>query len=242
MSMYLALLEADRVELLTDGAVYDADGILRAVKTKVLTLPADRAAITSRGSSDKGNKLEKLVASMISRAGFDQAMENLAAILPEQSEAASADDFMHVELLIAAFSPTQGPTAFHFSTIAYDNIPAFQLRRVRIGIVNGNLMEEQHRQAIRAAGGFGAAVSLMEIGRRNKQPSLQFPDQAPKHSVGGHIDQTTVSAEGVSTRRIHVWADRIGHTIDPFANEANVFPMNRRQRRAAECQTKRSAL
>jgi hypothetical protein len=60
------------------------------------------------------------------------------------------------------------------------------------------------------------AVFMMGSMRRQKMPSPVNPDREPFHSVGCHVDLTTVRAIGCTTRRLHVWPeDVIGRPIAP---------------------------
>lgn len=50
MSAYLAVNYGDRIELLTDGAVYTEDGTLVMIREKVVRIASVPAAITARGA------------------------------------------------------------------------------------------------------------------------------------------------------------------------------------------------
>lgn len=60
------------------------------------------------------------------------------------------------------------------------------------------------------------AVYLMQGLRKESHLDLVTGERHPGSDhpiVGGHIDLTTITAEGVSQRRLHTWPDRVGERM-----------------------------
>jgi hypothetical protein len=57
-------------------------------------------------------------------------------------------------------------------------------------------------------------VELFETLRRH---SKRDSEVGPYHSVGGYLQYTTITREGISSRILKHWPDRTGHRIDPDA-------------------------
>jgi hypothetical protein len=66
----------------------------------------------------------------------------------------------------------------------------------------------------------------------------------PAHLVGGQVDLTIVSPQGVRIETLHRWDDKIGERIAPFIERQTVQSLpigNRQQRRAAERAMRKTA-
>lgn len=68
MSAYIALCHKDRVELLTDGAQYNAAGIVHGFTEKVTRVAGVPAAITTRGAVGPANTITKIAEKRRSRS------------------------------------------------------------------------------------------------------------------------------------------------------------------------------
>ncbi|MBB6013465.1 hypothetical protein HNR59_002854 [Aquamicrobium lusatiense] len=60
-----------------------------------------------------------------------------------------------------------------------------------------------------------ASAGLFEAFRRTKMVYLAHPEQPVLYAVGGHVDLTTVRAEGVSVERLRNWPDVVGEKNRP---------------------------
>lgn len=68
------------------------------------------------------------------------------------------------------------------------------------------------------------AVFFFDQMRRTKKPNVAYPDREDIYSIGGHLDFTVLTAEGHTSRRLHVWdEDVVGEKIDPL-REVNPDP------------------
>jgi hypothetical protein len=243
MSAFVALCREDRVELVTDGAVYEQDGTITDLPVKVETIQSPPCAMTMRGSSFLCEKIGTAVRSMIEGIGhFDVSMEMLQDsmhyfdwidTLKAQLDDPGAGD---VEMAIAGVSESKGPIVAYWSSRPNQKagVEPFRLYLYRTGIVQGFPMTDNQADAMRKSGGMSVlGVRALEVLRREGEGR---PGTYP-FIVGGHVDLTTVTGTDVATDRLHTWEeDKIGGRIDPFTADKNVVPirpMNRKQRRAA---------
>jgi hypothetical protein len=246
MSFYMATCFADRVEMLTDGAGYDGDGVLRRLERKVTLVPGHRVAITSRGHVGWGKKIAAGLTEAILRGGLDAAMLVFGAMLPGMAR--QMPPGQSSDVCVAGFSEADGPIVYYFRTADEPGfVEGWKLYSTRKTVVCGITHERAvgHIHAPIAAAGTlrDGGVRLMEIMRREKGINADGLTAAA-YIIGGFIDLTTISAAGVQTERIHTWPDdRIGEKINPFAGtnvtSLKATGMNRQQRRAAVREAKK---
>lgn len=249
MSFYMSTVYPDRVELLTDAAGWDNDGVLRTVRSKVTVVPGYPVAITSRGIYGRARRITDLLIEMVQRAGsFDLAMELLAEGLPTIKRAVPAGEA--VDFCIAGHSPEAGFAVYTFRTA--DEPPFVEgwklyasTETVVCGIDGGRHgRPDFHRQFLAAGTLRESGVKFVEMFRRakNTDGAMAGLSQEAYCNAGGFLELTTVTADGVRTERIHEWDDRVGERADPFRSRPNVaaFPaMSRQQRRAAERESRK---
>lgn len=212
MSAFYAIAYPDRVELLTDGAVYRDDGTLTDIRRKVWTSPATSIAVAGRGNT---RVVEALASAIICIAGcgsFDATIKAAQELLDDRRNKATPDD---VEMLICGISETAGPKILYFATCdPYGEGEPWVMLDMGDELGGGPMPELDGLDA--SDGLAGCAVPLLESMRRQKGANPTRPDLPPLHGIGGHIDYTVVSANGCAVERIHVWPDVVGKKIDPM--------------------------
>ncbi len=225
MSAFISHTYTDRIEILTDGAVYDAAGVLVGLKEKVYRFRFAPAALTVRGAGEPMNMIGYALDAVaaLSSGSFDAVLEFLPPMLDRMKGVGVGMDY---EMLIAGISDTHGPLHVYFTTAAYaDGIEAFKLYRMG-DLFGGGVMvpvEEQDKAGITNAAlkdSFAeTGTALMELMRRQKGLNPISPDTPEIHGVGGHVDHTVIRADGVITTRLRTWPDVIGEKINPFAHD-----------------------
>lgn len=226
MSAYLAVNYGDRIELLTDGAVYTEDGTLVMTREKVVRIASVPAAITARGAMGALNAVG-LYLEMVGlvTGSFDEAMVHLGGFVAKMKDKPPAA----FEMVICGISESEGPLMAYFcSEKVYPQFEPFVLYRIYDGDFAAGASLD-FPQTMKAAGltpddfREGLAVKgadLMELMRREPGPNPIRPDLPDLYGIGGHVDHTVIRAEGVTTTRLRTWPDVIGEKINPFAHDA----------------------
>lgn len=222
MSAFYAMNYGDRIELLTDGAVYTDDGTLIGVAEKVARLSSIPAAMTSRGDVGALAAFRLYLESAGARAGtFDGAMALFAATL----EGLKHRRVPACEIVVAGISETAGPTIAYAATVAmhadFEPFALYAIEGPEFGGGPAITLQDLRAAGLAPsdfAGGLaGRGADLFELMRRRKGPNPAMPGLPEIHGIGGHVDLTTVRATGATTTRLRTWPDAIGAKIDPFA-------------------------
>lgn len=239
MSAFLAVNYGDRIELLTDGAIYTEDGTLVATREKVVRIASVPAAITSRGAMGALNAVG-LYLEMVGlvTGSFDKTMVQLDGFVAKMKDKPPAA----FEMVICGISESEGPLMAYFcSAKVYPHFEPFTLYRIYDGDFCGgaglDIFQAMESEGIKAEdfreGLAAKGADLMELMRREPGPNPIRPDLPDQFGIGGHVDHTVIRADGVTTTRLRTWPDTIGEKIDPFAEDAPVT-ISRQQRRAMQ--------
>jgi hypothetical protein len=228
MSFYMGFCHSDRVEVLTDTAMYYEDSTLHSTAEKIHRIPGYDAIITSRGEVAFGERFATLIDYVFAQhQTYDSAIADFEARLPEIAR----DGAPPLDLMIAGISASRGPITHIFTTLALEDLKPWTLYTSTRGFMCANELEAgthagiaEKRVSIRDAG-----IQMMNWMRQAERQSMHTGE--PVYFIGGGIDLTTVSRAGVTTERIHQWADLPGKKLEP--SETNVVGLNRKQRRAA---------
>lgn len=219
MSAYYAVAYADRIELLTDGAIYTDDGVVVETREKVWRSERLPLAFAGRGNNSS-IQLMGLALDAVSIAGksIEEILEWLSGTLEtKRRQGAPAFDG-----IIASVSKTNGPQLHWFTTYGeFEGFEPFKLYDVGAEWGGGPTPTDETL----AAWGFPEKMSnstlaesgpdLFEAMRQTKMAHLAAPGQPMLHAVGGHVDLTTVTAKGSTTKRLRTWPDKIGEKIKP---------------------------
>lgn len=207
----------DRVEIATDGAVYDGDGVLLDTKYKVRLADGIPLAVVGSGTVAHIDMVaDAILAAAAATGSVDATIELLAVSLQEIAADATFDS--PVRIVIAAISESHGPSCWLFDTYDADG-PAFELREAPFGIGQGELppAEELLARGIETADSLEKhAAWFFEYMRGRRRVSPVSPEKGPIYNIGGHVDFTVLRADGVETRRLHTWPDVVGQKIEPY--------------------------
>jgi len=178
---------------------------------------------------------------LLRAGGFDLAMEILAEVIERDRPGEGAD--RDCDMVIAGISESRGPLVYRWSTRDSDAGPAYVLQTSRFGFAcDVELTAGQHAGIVGKGGLKACGVPLMEYFRTLKVPGLNGGGR-PDYFVGGHVDFTCLSPDGITGERLHTWdEDKVGERLDPFKIPANVVPLpahTRQQRRALERQRRK---
>lgn len=213
MSAINVLIQSSCVHIYTDGAGYQPDGTLSIIVPKVRLLPHINAAMSMRGPAIGFAPVaeELSVASSFDglRNGIVQCLQACVVAYEHLlSQCAAGPEF---EVVVVGISEMTGPSAYlvpshdrygepwsiidlaGFSTTPASDVVCQRVRE----ITAGRNADELDPVA------YGLAV--MEA-----QRACRFDDVV---GVGGFAQLTTVDADGVHSRIIHRWDDRIGERI-----------------------------
>ncbi|MCO5129277.1 MAG: hypothetical protein M9932_01765 [Xanthobacteraceae bacterium] len=213
MSAINTLIQNDRVHLYTDAAAYLPDGEIQAILPKVRMLPHINAAMAMRGPFLGLAP----IAEVLSLAGsFDDLKANIVSVLQN-----CADQFEHLlgqcslgsdfEVVIAGLSETTGPSAYLVASHDRYGEPWAIIDLIGFSATPANA--DVHGRIQNIANGRGVdgldpvadGLAIMQAQRESR-----FEDIV---GVGGFAQLTTIDANGVHSRIIHRWPDRIGGKV-----------------------------
>ena len=216
MSAFYCVAYGDRIELLTDGAIYADDGTLVGIHEKCFRSDYVPLAITGRGEWAVVSAFKNAIGTLSACGSFDRTIELVAEFLNQK---AAAGVPAPCEIVIAGISETDGPAIYYFATTDAYGLPGFEpwtLFDVGPEFGGGSSLDESELAGIDASGGIaGCGVALFEAMRRKRGPNPTRPELPPIYGIGGRLDHTVVSADGCVTTRLHTWPDRIGEKIEP---------------------------
>jgi len=243
MSAFITLAREDTIEMISDGALYDASGRLVGVKAKAIALPEIPAAIVGRGADAIVGSLAHLAAitsplAVIAGApnSFDDLMKRIEIdlvprIRSKVEEAGGVPDYAQSELAIAGFSEKIGPTVAVMRTfdLSYDHdedgieyLSAWKLYTLPAYWAAGPDISEDVKamglswEDLCRDGLRPYAVDLMEAMRRRKDVNPLVAGDTPMHGVGGHCQYVEITRDDARSEILHVWPDVVGELIDPF--------------------------
>ncbi|MBN9333631.1 hypothetical protein [Devosia sp.] len=219
MSMFATFPYADRIEMLTDGANYTKRGNFILETEKVWRSRHCPMMVTGRGNT---KLIGELAAACLLIAdehrNFAKAIEHIEKHINRWREANGTYQGTDFQLLIAGWSPEFGFGQFHIgsrdfmpgmSVLGVDTVwgvfyagPPIDPEKTA-AIVNDDTIKD-------GAASFGP--KLCQLARET--PMLNADGGRTFPSVGGHIDLTTLTCDGVETRRLMTWPDRRFRKID----------------------------
>lgn len=229
MTLALSSLGSATVTILSDAAIYDADGVVTALRSKIHCSPSIPLVVAPIGFAEGGDQVANAIIGLSGCGSFDttillaaRVIASLAMLeIPEQG---------HFAIMIAGISESRGPCHFVAFTRSPepDVFPSFELcdpGTTEAG--NGVQLDASDLEAVgmteaamRSASGSlirTFALPLAEAMRAKKSTNFMAPSEAVKHIVGGWLELTTITNAGVKIDRITTWPDVIGQKIVPSA-------------------------
>lgn len=218
MSAYYAVAYPDRVEIATDGALYRDDGTIYDLALKCWHSDRLPLAFAGRGNATMVDGIGLMLDVLTPFGSVDMVLEVFGKSLSRNERLRE----IPIDGVIGSISDAGTPQLHWFTT--YDGFEGFEpLRLYDVGkewagapspspdvLAEYGFPERMATETLAEAG-----ADLFEAFRRTKMVHLAHPEQPKLYAVGGHVDLTTVRAEGVSVERLRTWPDVAGEKIEP---------------------------
>lgn len=223
MTAIYGSIMGNTLQLLTDGAVVDFDGILVSTKTKVTTSKLIPLAVTGRGSSEILDTLQKCVVGYSNFYGFDATLVWLEKTLSEMRAVCEEKGRLgQLDVIVAGLSESQGlglwliSTHDHYATLPPYYPHPFALNKVpEIGF--GPMPPAEAMAKAQADGGDPETIfkrhgaDLLTAAR--SELDCDWHGGAPQVPLGGHVDLTVITDKSVTTERLITWPDVVGERL-----------------------------
>lgn len=220
MTAFMLAPYRDRVEILSDGPQYTADGIFLGTQYKVVASDVVPLAVVGSGLVSEISALAAtIMAATEATRSVDATITLLRKSLKKIARKPNLDTGMR--MAIGAISETEGPVCFVFSTFAdpASAVPPFELRQMHRAFAQGGAPtgEDMARYgSLSISHGLEHDAAFMfECMRRQKLANPASPGKEPGRTIGGHLDFTVVRNDGYEVRRLLTWPDVVGEKIDP---------------------------
>lgn len=220
MTAFMLAPYADRVEILSDGAKYTADGIYLGSTCKVaLSDDVPLAVIGSGVVSEIAALADIIMNAAEATRSVDKTIALLRKALKTIARKPNFDTGMR--MAIGAISEKSGPVCFVFSTFSdpASDIAPFTLQEMPRPFAQGAAPTGEDMAGyghLSISEGLEAdAAFLFNCMRRQPLANPAAPGKESGHTIGGHLDFTVVRTEGYETRRLLTWPDVVGEKIDP---------------------------
>lgn len=209
--------------LYTDGATYDEStgGHVMGVASKVFALPQYNAVVGFVGVG-WSNVMLYVHLGEKRFSGFDDLREAFAGQVREtvirSAEQPQMRDWGPTSMVLMGWSEKSNRPAATIVDV-YDSAhgKAFTPRDItdlRHPVADGFSFDPQHAER--------DGLALMEAQRRMELQAVLNPAWVG-HYVGGFCQQTVVTAEGIFTRNLKTWPDRIGKVINPKRDDDDMM-------------------
>lgn len=224
----------DRAIIMTDGAGYDVQGIIRAMYQKVVAIPHLRAAVAVRGSA---NAVGILAAALGSRfSNFDDLVANGGAvaerIYDENFAGLTAHGDTEMQVFLAGWSEARGsaetyvlltesnPESVNWETPVWQFVEADDFTAAPLPSDQQLRRHGFRASSVEEIDPVSDGLKVMEAQRHMKLPTRWLQGVESAYLVGGFVTMTEVSEAGVSQRIVRRWNDRIGERINPHEKVA----------------------
>lgn len=124
-------------------------------------------------------------------------------------------DSAEFELAICAISETSGPVILYAAGMDVHGQGVAPWRLHDAGRELGGCPTVDPTGLDLSDGLRGCGVELFERMRAIAGPNPARPHVPDHHGIGGHLDLTTVRADGCVTERLRMWPDVVGQKISP---------------------------
>lgn len=222
MSAYISSIYSDRVEILSDAAIFDpADYTLVGICKKCIQIGSLPLAMTSRGNM---SALGQITVSLILETegmNVDSALAHFAAKLQIDKDAGKM--LPDQDFLIAGWSETMGP--FHKHVVGpgaqMAGLEPYVLLDAPSFMSGGTFDDDDFYENGFYVDQFDNTLSyygmkLMDAFRRKPVYTPDHPER-PICGIGGQIHMTTIRQSGVEFKPLGYWPDMIGSQIVPNA-------------------------
>lgn len=227
MSALVMVCKSDRVELLSDAALYDpTTGAVGAIHSKLAPLPELNCVMSGRGPIPV-MWITAYVAGL-SSASFDEIVANFEAIRAEAATYNNGDvppeEWAKSDIGLIGWSESRNRPEGYMSLGS--RIPEAasgigSLSPCDVGVFAdgaGDLADAFIESVREYPDSFDAeidGVAIMELMRAEAPPLGDAQEGFFGHCVGGYVELATVTRTGVAIRTIHEWPDEIGKPISP---------------------------
>lgn len=235
MSSVVAICQTDAIHLVTDGAMYDRDGLVTGFQSKIIPLHSAKSVIAVRGA---GWAFLPLEAFLRFATSFDQALERLPDLMERMiaGHIAELGTDIHpaereFEVTIAGWSSKYGRLMVAVASTFAPCDPKDS---------TGDSHQPGYRQFVpwEAARAYTAPLidvqgvlgrEIATVGDVNElagevdgfalhcaqrvTPGLYYG--TPVHMIGGFAEHTRITRQGFETKVIREWPDAIGQKITP---------------------------
>lgn len=210
----------DAVHMFTDGGAFAQDGTLADIINKAHHLPHLHAVITSRGSYWFMNRM---VSAIIERfTGFEELVSGISTLFREQYERHAdtiAESEISFEIWICGWSSERNrPESYglrsHGLTHAVHGVDAAPWMLASVHNMN---LPWDWDCATRLAG--QPIETVEDCGVAIAESQRQFRGVSPNGievtGIAGFIQQSTVTRDGVASKILKRWPDKVGELVSP---------------------------
>lgn len=226
MSLCNIIKEPDAIHIYSDSAVYGPTGQVTGFAPKTFLLPGIGAMVVA-GDLVVASALA--LDAMVAPDGFDGVLDRLPDYMTKVFDSLAANGGSYTPQPTVAhlagwsqrrerlgmWSAAVGETGHHQSGEAFEIVSDILVSPVSSELVtrleNAGLVDDDGMRAETPDQWFAVAQE-----QRACAFAYEFAGNAPIHMVGGFLQHTVVTRDGLSTRVVHRWAnDRIGEKLAP---------------------------
>lgn len=210
MSACNVFVTADEARIFTDGAWLRQDGTLDHIRPKVLLLPHFPAVIATQGGSDLpaviGPQFERMFRS------FDEMVAGASAFMrdpPAVLRPILAMPVFKIErvFLIGYSEAADEILGFYLQSVEEGGLPPWETARVWRAV---SPPAEYGEARLHPAGGLIGPPLALDIMEEQRSFTGNIGNGTEVRAVGGFCQMTVVRREGITSRVLRRWPDRIG--------------------------------
>lgn len=218
MSLAMMIVQQDAAYLITDGGLWDDDGICTAIGSKVATLPHLNAAIALVGFNPNPHRIWDTLCDIGMRDARN--VRDLLHLLPEivrdlvrENVGRCSNPALTAHMI--TFVPDVGPAAWFVSSGGPNMPPSYK----PFTLARAHAMIDVADRSV----ALGRPVNVMDpdsfdiendgrqLAEIARHTPWTFDDGRTRYHVAGFAELTSVSAEGLQRRTICEWPDdRVG--------------------------------
>jgi hypothetical protein len=225
MSAMAAVIQHDRIHVLTDAVFYERDGTVKGFAPKVWPIPGGAGLYSTRGIGlmfDLFKEAAEVVGSTDGFSTWDEFKLHVETVLAKMDELVALRAPGHKgEVMLAGWSAEndRGEVLWRGTHDAYakDGL-APSVIYVAAG-ADGLWSFGVDADDFPPAAEFDPdvhALNIFESGRAalNDLECREAAEPVMGHCVGGWLQHSTITADGMTTRALHRWPDVVGEKIE----------------------------